>query len=274
MNALHHVPVGRASLATEVAGSGYPVLFLHAAICDRRMWRAQLEAIGETHQAIAYDRRGFGETRCEAEDYSAVEELMTVLDAVAYDKPAILVGCSQGGRIAIDAALTHPSRIRALVLISATVFGAPDSVYPPELDAAMTRLKETEQKRDLEQVNAMKARLFLDGVLATEGRVQGQARELFLDMNGIALRALPSGTNRDSVPAFQRLPEIAAPTLVIQGDLDFPHIQERSRYIGATIPNATHRELHDAAHVPSVEQPEHITNLISEFIKQLSDRSE
>ncbi|MGL4229877.1 MAG: alpha/beta fold hydrolase [Casimicrobium sp.] len=271
MHSIHQITSGRATLATEVVGTGDPIVFLHAAICDRRMWREQLETVGATHQAIAYDRRGFGETHCEAEDYSAVEDLMTVIDTVARDKPAILVGCSQGGRVAIDAALTHPSRVCALVLISATVFGWPDPVYSPDLEAAMARLKEAEQARDLERVNAIKARLFLDGALAVEGRVQGAARELFFDMNGIALRAPPSGTNRDSVPAFQWLHEIAVPTFVIQGDLDFPHIQERSRYIAATIPNATHHELHGVAHVPSVEQPELVTKLISEFVQQLSN---
>ncbi len=270
MHIVRQVTAGRAMLATEFIGSGYPVVFLHAAICDRRMWRAQIDGLGATHQTIAFDRRGFGETRCVAEDYSAVEDLMAVLDTVAPHKPATVIGCSQGGRIAIDAALIHPSRVRALVLISATVFCAPDPIYPPELEDAMVRLKEAEQKRDLEYLNAMKARFFLDGALAFEGRVQGPARERFLEMNGIALRAPPSGTNRDAIPAYQRLHEITVPTLVIQGDLDFPHIQQRSRYIAATIPNATYHALHGAAHLPSLEQPAQVTKLIAEFVEPLT----
>jgi pimeloyl-ACP methyl ester carboxylesterase len=270
LHLVRQVTAGRAMLAAESVGSGYPVVFLHAAICDRRMWREQIEGFGATRRTIAFDRRGFGETRCGAEDYSAVEDLIAVIDALASGVPSILVGCSQGGRVAIDTALAYPSRVRALVLISATVFGAPEAVYPTELEAAMARLKDAEQQRDLERVNAMKARLFLDGALASEGRVQGPARELFLEMNGIALRAPPSGTNRDSTPAYQRLHEITVPTLVIQGDLDFPHIQERSRYIAATLPNATYHELHGAGHLPSVEQPAQVTKLIAGFVEQLT----
>ena len=37
---------GRAVLAAEVVGSGDPVVFLHARVADRRMWRAQLDGIG------------------------------------------------------------------------------------------------------------------------------------------------------------------------------------------------------------------------------------
>lgn len=74
---------GRATLATDVIGSGEPIVFLHARVADRRMWRQQMRDIGDSHQAIAYDRRGFGETVAEAEDHSAVEDLIAVLESVA-----------------------------------------------------------------------------------------------------------------------------------------------------------------------------------------------
>ncbi|MGY8633890.1 alpha/beta fold hydrolase [Bradyrhizobium sp. 14AA] len=110
---MQHIASGRARLATEVAGDGTAVVFLHANVCDRRMWRAQLNGIAGTHKAVAYDRRGFGETRAEPEDFSALADLVAVLEATANGKPAILVGCSLGGRIALDAAVRHPSRVHA-----------------------------------------------------------------------------------------------------------------------------------------------------------------
>ena len=123
---------GGAMLATEAAGGGDPVVFLHAGACDRRMWRAQLDGVGASSKAIAYDRRGCGETRAEEEDFSAVADLMAVMDATADGKPAILVGCSEGGRVALDAVLKHPSRFCGLVLVAPSVTGAPEAVYPPE----------------------------------------------------------------------------------------------------------------------------------------------
>ncbi len=71
--------------------------------------------------------------------------------------------------------------------------GAPAAIYPPEIEGLMAQLKKAEEAGDLDRVNAMKARLFLDGPLQPEGRVKGQARELFLDMNAIALRSPPTG---------------------------------------------------------------------------------
>lgn len=253
-------------MAAEVIGAGHPVVFLHSNVCDRRMWRAQLDGIGAHHKAIAYDRRGFGETHAEPEDFSSVADLIAVIDALAGDAPVTLVGCSQGGKIALDAALLHPSRIGALVLIAPSVGGAPEAVHPPEINALLARQKAATQAGDLDQVNAIQARLWLDGPLAPEGRVTGPARQLFLNMNGIALRSPPTGANLDLAPAFHRLGEMQAPALVVWGDLDFAHIQERSRHVASAVPHAASRVLAAAAHLPSLEQPAEVTGLIGEFL--------
>lgn len=260
---------GRATLAAEVVGSGVPVVFLHAAVCDSRMWAAQMEAVGKTHQAIAYDRRGFGLTLAEQDDHSAVGDLLTVIGSVAKGAPAILVACSQGGRVALDAALLHPEAVRGLVLISPSVSGVPDPVLPPEIKAVVDQQKQAEAGGDLDRVNAIKAHLWLDGPLQPEGRVTGAARDLFLDMNGIALRMPPAGANTDGVSAFPRLGEITVPALVICGTHDFPHIVERCRHLAATMPHATHHALPGAAHLPSLEEPAAITALVTDFIRHL-----
>ncbi len=259
-------------LATEVVGRGNPVVFLHANVCDRRMWRAQLDGVGADNKAIAYDRRGFGGTRAEAEDFSAVADLMAVIEATANGAPAILVGCSGGGRIALDAALRHPSSVRALVLIAATVSGAPEATYPPEIKGLLAQQREAEGVGDLDRVNAIKARLWLDGPLAPEGRVTGEARRLFLDMNAIALRSPPTGASLDAAPAYSRLGGTRVPSLVVWGDLDFPHIQERCRQVAAVMPNGSGHELAGVAHLPSLERPAEITGLFTDFIARCSAR--
>lgn len=225
-----------------------PVVFLHAAVCDSRMWQAQIAAVGD--RAVAYDRRGSG---------SAVAELM---DMVA--EPAILVGCSAGGRIALDAAVLHPARVRGLVLIAPTISGAPDPVHPPAIAALLALQQATV---DLDRLNAIKARLWLDGPLAPEGRVGGDARRLFLEMNGRILRTAPA-VNTDTVSCYARLHEIRVPTLVIWGDLDFPHIQDRARHVVDAIPQAVGHELPGTAHLPSLERPGEIAALIDGFVKR------
>ena len=232
-----------------------------------------MDSIG-ANKAIAYDRRGCGEARTEREDFSAVADLMAVLDATADGKPAILVGCSEGGRVALDAVLGHPSRFCGVVLVAPSVTGAPAAAYPPEAQDLMAQLREAQQAGDLDQVIALKAHLWLDGPLAPEGRVTGQPRELFRDMNAVALRSPPVGSSVDDAPAYQRLGEVSAPTLVIQGNLDFPHIQDRSRHIAATVLNGSHHELAGTAHLPNLERPADMTHLLKEFIRDCSNPRE
>lgn len=269
MTAPLRITSGRAALAAEIVGHGAPVVFLHANVADRRMWRAQLDAVGATHKAIAYDRRGFGETRAEKEDHSCVTDLMAVLAATAEGKPAILVGCSLGGRVVIDAAVRHPAAVRGVVLVAPGVAGAPDPVYPPDIAALLAQSKSVEQGGDLDRINAMKARIWLDGVLSREGRVAGPARELFLDMNGIALRSPPVGSDIDVTLTYHRLGDIAVPALVIWGSFDFPHIQERSRKIVTMMPKAVGQELTGTAHLPSLDRPDDVARLITDFIARL-----
>ena len=268
MHSRLEVASGRAVLAVEAVGSGDPVVFLHASICDRRMWLSQMEGIANRCQAIAYDRRGFGDTNAPAEDHSAVGDLMAVIDAVAGGKPAILVGCSQGARIAMDAALMHPALVRGLVLISPTVAGSPEAGLPPAMQDLMAPLKAAEAARDLDRVNHLKARLFLDGPLAAEGRVAGAVRDQFLDMHGRALTIGAAGASRDDVAAYSRLPEFTAPALVIWGNLDFPHIQERARRVADILPQGEAYESVDAAHLPSLDHPADITERIAAFVRR------
>lgn len=268
MEAAFHVVSGSAALATDLAGNGSPVVFLHANICDRRMWHAQLRSSGTDYQAIAYDRRGFGQTRAQAEDHSAVADLLAVIDATAGPAPVILVGCSQGANIALNAALKHPTRVRGLALISPTVNGAPQASYTPELLQMVRRQQEAEAAKDLARLNDIKARLFLDGALAAPGRVTGDIRRLFLEMNAIALAAAPPGTNRDDGRAFDRLKEIGVPSLVIWGKLDFPHIQERAGIVAQRLPDAEAHALPDVAHLPGLEQADVVSGLIRRLVKR------
>lgn len=271
MNFNCQISSGCASLAAKVVGSGNPVIFLHAAVCDSRMWCMQLHGVSASSKAVTYDRRGFGKTHAEKEDFSAVADLVAVMDAVASDSPAILVGCSQGGRIAVETALQHPSRVRGLVLIAPSVPGAAEPIYPLEISDLISRQRAAERRGDLDAVNAIKAHLWLDGPLQSEGRVTGQARQLFLDMNGIALRAPPTGANVDIAPAIDRLSEISVPSLVIWGDLDFPHIQERSRRIAMMLVNGSGHALTGTAHLPSLDQAQAVTRQLTAFLHRCSD---
>lgn len=249
------VRAGRADLRVVTAGRGRPVVFLHAGVADSRMWAAQLPAVAAANHAVAYDRRGFGGSRAEPEPHRHADDLLTVLDALAARRPAVLVGCSQGGRVAVDAALAHPGRVAALLLVAPDVAGAPELETPGAVGDLAHMIAVAEAAGDLDEVNALEAHLWLDGPGEPEGRVSGAVRELFLEMNGIALRAGPQGTEREEDDAWGRLGELRMPVHVLCGARDIPGVVDRCEAIAARVPGATLRVLHGSAHLPPMDAP-------------------
>jgi len=260
------VPSGGALLHCERAGEAACVILLHAGVADLRMWRSAQDFLSESRLAVAYDRRGYGETTTPDEVFSHVDDLERVREAIGVASLS-LVGCSQGGRVAIDYALSYPDRVTSLVLVASAVSGAPSPHHhAAEIKALLADLEAAEETGDIARVNAIEAHLWLDGPSSREGRVSGAARELFLDMNGKALRHPPLTHEREMPSAVEDLASIMAPTLVIVGDLDFPHVQERSQMIAASIPGARTTIMRDCAHLPNIEQPERFNQIVGDFL--------
>jgi pimeloyl-ACP methyl ester carboxylesterase len=264
------IRVGTAVLAGQSTGDGPAVVFLHAGVADSRLWTAQLSGLGDAYRTIAYDRRGFGQTTTSDEPFSNVEDLRLLMDELALET-AVLVGCSQGGLVAINFALAYPQRVDGLVLIASAVSGAPPAgAFPPLIDERLAALDAAEDAGDIDRVNELEAVLWLDGPGNPAGRVGGAARALFLDMNGIALRHPELTQEREAAAVYPRLSEIAAPILLLWGDHDFPHIIARSQELMRRIPAARGVELPGAAHLPNLEQPERVNELVRVFLEGLA----
>jgi pimeloyl-ACP methyl ester carboxylesterase len=257
---------GRAQLE-----GGADVLLIHAGVNDRRSWQHVIEQLRPRHRCVAFDQRGFGETTYEREDgWSPVADALAVLDAAGLEQP-VVVACSMGGQTAIDLALAHPDRVAGLVLIGTAIRNAP---YPnletgptAELNA---RIEAADAAGDLDEVGRLDAWMWLDGPSVEEGRVDGPTRELFLDMNARALRALDPGEQAEIPPAWPRLGEITAPTLVMIGRLDVEDIQVIDEQAVGIIPGARLRWLDSVAHVPHLEGDPATLDEIAAFVNALN----
>jgi pimeloyl-ACP methyl ester carboxylesterase len=248
----------------HLTGDGPAVVLLHAGVADRRAWRDVAPALhARGADVLAYDRRGFGETRATAEPFRHVDDLLGLLD-----RPAWLVGNSQGGLISLDAALLEPERVAGLVLIAPAVSGAPE-LPVGELDPAIAALEEVYEEADaagdLDALNRLEVWYWLDGPASPEGRVGGEARELALDMNGIALRSgMPEDAGVSGLDAWSRLGEIGAPATLVWGDLDTPGSIAICRELAERLPNVRDTiELRGVAHLPSLERPREVSEIVA-----------
>jgi pimeloyl-ACP methyl ester carboxylesterase len=265
-----NLPIAGATLATEVAGMGPCVVMLHAGVADRRMWRTLCEVLSPKFRCITYDRRGFGESTAQDEAFRNVDDLDAVIRHFGCDG-AHLIGSSQGGRIAIDYALANPKNVMSLVLVAPALSGAPiPSSYPVAIQRLISELEQAEAALDIERMNAVEAHMWLDGPLNAENRVVGPARELFLNMNGGALKHAPLTQEQSSPSATDQLHRLTHPTFVIWGDADFQHIQERSMLITNTLNDGRHLVMGECAHLPNLEQPTQFDNAVLEFLIEQS----
>lgn len=268
------VEIDDATFAGIEAGEGIPVVFLHAGVCDRRMWENQIEAVAAAgFWGIAYDRRGFGETTSPDESFSHLEDLEAVLDALDVHA-AVFVGASMGGALAIDFALANPERVAGLVLVGTSISGAKVPHLPPEIMKIANAMEAVEESGDVDAINAVDTHAWLDGPLCESGRVTGEVRALFQAMNGVILRK-PEMTREDKPePATHAVGDIGAPTLLVAGDLDFPHIVNRHDDLSEEMENAFAVVIEGTAHLPSLERPDLFNPLLLEFLAMLTGQDD
>jgi pimeloyl-ACP methyl ester carboxylesterase len=257
-----------ATLCAERRESRYDdgpvVVALHAGVADARSWGAVFDLLEGVPTLVAYDRRGFGGSPLGDTPYDSLQDLGHVLAQVA-PGGAWLLGNSMGGRLALDLAITRPDRVAGLVLLSPGVSGAPDKRFDDATAQLFDAGARAYDAGDMTQVSRLDARIWLDGPDAAEGRIGGATRELALDMDAVALRseAERERLERDAgVGAWERLSELAIPVTVACGLLDVPAIVAESRALAERIADARFVELEDVAHLPSLEAPERVAELV------------
>jgi len=106
-------------------GNAQLVLLLHEGVSDRRGWRQVAQRLAPRVTAVAYDRRGYGESPVSTVPFTHVADLLAVLGQEQAGR-AWLVGASAGGGLALDTALVAPDRVAGLVLFGTAVSGAPE----------------------------------------------------------------------------------------------------------------------------------------------------
>lgn len=138
------VPADGAVLAVSRAGKGVPVICLHATGHGGRDYEAFAAAIAPLgYEVIVVDWPGHGSSPVEttgrtasADRYAAL--LVDLIPALCGDERPILLGNSIGGAAALSLALSHPGKVRGLVLCNPGGL-APPSALSKAVIAGMVR---------------------------------------------------------------------------------------------------------------------------------------
>lgn len=268
--------LGGTTFFYEMSGEGHPLVLVHAGIADQRMWNDQMAAFAQRYRVIRYDMRGYGKTAMVAGMFSHHHDLHNLLQFLAIER-AYLVGSSIGGSIIIDFALEHPEMVAALIPVASTPSGYESSEnndVPPD-DAALKLQAEHEaaiERGDLSKAAEIEAMYWTVGLRRPIKQVDPALLARVHAMNSIALaqKVAALGSEQALEPAaIDRLHEIHAPTLVLNGDLDDPGILKGSELLASRIKNAQQAVIENTAHFPNMERPAAFNQLVLKFLASL-----
>ena len=259
-----YVEVDGGRLYYEAAGSGDPVILLHAFTLDTRMWAPQFEALAGRYRLIAYDARGFGRSSLPAEGvpYSHVEDLRALLAQLGVDRPH-LVGASMGGRLALDYAVSYPGQWRSLALADAVLGGWE---WSKELLNSYVPVIAAGQRKD---VAAAKAAWLAHPVFAIargNDAVYARLRRMVADYSGWHFIHQDPARTLDP-PVVKRLAQLRGPVLALVGEYDMPdfHLMADALVREA---GAEKRVVPGAGHLASLEMPAAFNEQLLAFLQR------
>jgi pimeloyl-ACP methyl ester carboxylesterase len=257
-----------AQIYYEMAGKGTPFVMIHAGVADHRQWNNEFEFFAQDHQVLRYDLRGYGKSEPVAGEFRHLDDLVSMLDTLELQEPLILMGCSMGGGLAMDFTLTHPSRVKALIMVGSAPSGLELDVPAP---AKFAEAEKAYEAGDLDLVAELETQIWFDGMDRTPDQVNQEMRRLVYEMNRNALsleaRNLGKRLPNTEIPAFDRLSDLHLPILVIVGAQDTPYIVAAADYMLEKLPLARKVIIDDAAHLPNMEHPHQFQNLVKEFLE-------
>jgi 3-oxoadipate enol-lactonase len=231
------------------------------------MWDALWPRLTAAHRALRVDLRGFGNSpEPPGGGHSHAADVAALIDRHGL-APAAVVGCSMSGRVALELAVARPQLVSRLVLVDS---GLPDHDWSPLLAEYAAAEEAALEAGQMDAAVEANLRMWVDGPQRSPGEVDPAVRQLVAVMQRRALElqlAQPDAEERMLVPDIgRRLAEVAAPTLVVTGDLDVPDFLEIGRRLESSIPGARAASIAAAAHLPSMERPDAFMRLLDGFL--------
>jgi 3-oxoadipate enol-lactonase len=244
------------------------VLLLHAGIADSRLWQPQVAVLGSAgYRVLAPDLRGFGQHVLEPVPFSYVRDVEALIDG-----PAVVVGSSLGGRVALELAVLRPELVERLVLIAP---GLPGWQWSDETRAGWAEEEAALERGDVEAAAEASLRLWVDGPRRSPDIVdpatRSAVRGMLIRSYELQQEAWDAGAEEEQTldpPVNDRLGEIRCPTLVLVGDEDVTDMRAIAAHVANSISGARLVNLPAAAHLPSLERADEVNALLFAFLHE------
>lgn len=254
----------------EQTGSGQPLVFIHGAFADSRIWEPQWEYFSSKYRLVRYDLRGHGRTGASSLDRYSIatfaDDLASLLDALGLTAP-ILCGASMGGVIAQALAVREHGRLAGLVLASSPISASLTAaeklaryvLFPKQVMRLTLRLVSIERftRFSLGLARLLWGRNFLNP------QAREYVRESMLRVDSREfLKIWESFYSFDMFP----LEKIACPALLLNGERESRGAYRHTKEILRRVPRAEAGTVPAASHAMNMENPAAFNRLVDEFL--------
>ncbi|MGZ6575529.1 MAG: alpha/beta fold hydrolase [Solirubrobacteraceae bacterium] len=243
-------------------GEGPPLVFVHGAAEDGRVWRPQLAALADEFTVVAWDEPGAGRSSDLPAAFGMADYakcLAVVVEALALG-PAHVAGLSWGGIVVQELYRQRPDLVATLILVD-TYAGWKGSLSGEEVRA---RVEEVRRRLDTpaDEFDPTLPGLFAGGPPAEfVPLLEAMAADLRPESMRTALRVMAEADQRDLLPG------IDVPTLLIWGEFDERSPPSVRRQFKEAIPNAQLVMIRRAGHMSNLEQPDQFNDAVREFCR-------
>lgn len=268
MDEVERVDVGGLSLACRRAGQGPPLVLLHGAYEDSRVWRRQLDALSDEFTVVAWDAPGCGLSDDPPEGFTASDYADCAagfLEALHLTAPHVL-GLSWGSMLALGLYERHPGAVASLLLASAYA-GWAGSLPPDEVERRLRQV--------LREVELPPEEFVPDWMptLLTASAPQELVDEVAAIMHDFHPAGMRVAAHAMALADYRAvLPTIEVPTLLVYGDADVRSPVQVGRDLHDRIPGSTLAVLPGAPHLAHLETPAPFNDAVRGFLRKVHGR--
>lgn len=267
----HHVYVIDEPVRYFVAGSGPPLLLLHGLGESAIIWQKAIAQLSRQFTVYAPDLLGHGHTGKPRHDYTPAlgVAFVTGLMNTLHIQSAHLLGNSLGGLVAAFTAISHPDRVRSLVLENTAGLGREIAGFLRLMTLPLVgELLAMPTRSTLRRLMSM---LLYDPTIISSEFFEALYHDRRVPGNKQALlRMLRAGVDwRGVKPAVRfddQLASIPTPTLLVWGRQDILFPLDHAEHAVSLMPNARLHVFEQCRHWPHVEHVAEFGALVSDFM--------
>ncbi|MEU1515492.1 alpha/beta hydrolase [Streptomyces sp. NPDC005811] len=254
------VLIGGVEVAYERRGHGPPLVLVHGAGLDGRMWRPQLDALADAFTVVAWDEPGAGRSSELPAGFGLADFahcLAALIEELALG-PAAVAGLSWGGTVVLELYRHHPDLVGALIL--ADTYAGWKGSLPPEEVAARVEGVRRMLAMPPERFDPTVPGLFAgDPPAAAVPLLDAMAEDVRPGTLRAQLALMAEADQRDLLPA------IGVPVLLVWGERDARSPLGVARAFRAALPHSELVVLPGAGHLANLETPERFNRAVRAF---------